>query len=66
MDEINLVFCKHLFQFINCQADLDWFIGLLVIDVKNFILYHTYPSKKKGSFCFMAEDPCGDDIQLYL
>ena len=22
--------------------------------------------KEKGSFCFVAEDPCGDDIQLYL
>ena len=33
-------FCDHLFQFFNCQANLDGFIGCLVIDVKKFFLYH--------------------------
>ena len=39
---VHLSFCDHLFQFFNCQADLDGFIGCLLINVEKSILYHTF------------------------
>ena len=39
---IHLSFCDHLFQFFNCQANLDGFIGCLLVNVKKSILYHTF------------------------
>ena len=42
VDEINLVFCNHLFQFINCQADLHWSIRCFLVDVKDCCINHYF------------------------
>jgi len=42
MDEINLVFCNHLFQFINCQANLHWFIRCFLVDVEDCGINHYF------------------------
>ena len=52
MVEINLSFCNHLFQFINCQADLHWSIRFFLVDVEDCCINHYflyYTVKKEPS-----------------
>ena len=67
---IHLPFCDHLFHFINCQADLDRFAAVLLVDVKHLFIRHKkfFVNNKKGTSLLVGRGPlaCADDIHLYL
>ena len=51
--EIHLSICEHLFQFLNCQADLHRFVSCLVINVIKILLYHI-PLKEKRILLYFS------------
>ena len=67
---IYLPFCDHLFQFINCQTDLDRFAAFLLVDVEHLFIRHKkfFVNNKKGTSLLVGRGPlaCADDIHLYL